>query len=136
MSDSPSNKENTVLNVIVAILLVLFVGFVIWFFLKDNDSTGDSETKSYKYGYTMVNYSAIDPATLQFSMELTNQTDVVWEKPSCTVTFESPTGQYRGWDIFTLKEPLSAQSSRTFTGNITVSNEGAQYITKHSVDCE
>lgn len=128
-------KSEKILGLVMLGLLVL-VAIAVFRAIFNQPEQAENPSKPSRYEYRMIDYKTVDPATIQFSMELSNPTDTVWSEPSCTITFENPTGQYKGWDIFAIEQPINGHSSRTFTGNVTVTNEGAGYVSKYTVECE
>jgi hypothetical protein len=56
-----------------------------------------------------------------------------WE---CTVRASDPSGAYSGWDILSSTSPLGAGESDRYGGSLTITNEGAAYVTDVTLeDC-
>jgi hypothetical protein len=76
----------------------------------------------------------INPATISFRYRVTNDgTQPV--TPDCTVSFQDPSGTYRGYDIFTPVEPIPAGVSQFYIGQLTITKEGAEFATEYEAEC-
>lgn len=123
------------------IILMVFVFFGIIGELTGSDTTStnessSSETKSQvrSYPVTVETRAVINPATISFRYRVTNDgTQPV--TPDCKISFQDPSGTYRGYDIFTPVEPIPAGVSQFYIGQLTITKEGAQYATEYEAEC-
>lgn len=112
----------------VVILVVLGVGAALvvgWQYVFRTKATFTS---------TIVEAAPLNPGAVGFIASVTNNgpETATYE---CTVTIESPGGAYRGFDIFTSKSPLAANTTDRFTGSVIVTGNGARYATSKSIKC-
>ena len=87
---------------------------------------GASPFKATVAGYTVVN-----PA-LSVAFHITN-TGSSAAIPTCTVDASDESGAYSGVNEGSLSDPVAAGATATTDMNVTVSNQGAQYITSVTV---
>jgi hypothetical protein len=80
------------------------------------------------------NYTVINPADLAVAVHVTN-TGSTAATPTCTVTAQDPSGAYSGFDEGTLTSPVQPGATTTYVDNVTISGQGAQYVTQVSVTC-
>ena len=85
------------------------------------------------YPASVDGYAVIDPATIavRFSVH-NNGTKSV--SPDCTITLENVGGSYHGFDVFTMN-PISAGRVVHATGNITITSQGAHFVTQSKINC-
>lgn len=83
---------------------------------------------------SLGNKLVINPATLQFTATVNNTSNVA-STFSCFVNVSDTSGTYKGYDIFGDDQFLAAHASRTFTGNLTITKEGAYWVTQGSISC-
>jgi hypothetical protein len=115
-------------SVLGCIILFIIIGVA-------NTEPAPQPQKPTNYNYKFTKIDPLDPTTVQFGLEISNPTDVAWEKPSCTVTIQNSTGHYRGFDTFFIDKTIPPKSSHTFVGNLVITNQGAAYVDKYEVDC-
>jgi hypothetical protein len=109
---------------------------------KKADAVRKQEAKKKKAApkpkatYSAVVSTAIpvDPATLHVTVTVKNTSQVAG-KPSCTVNVSSVNGTYHGFDIFDVTQTIAPGQEYTFTGNLTITKEGANYVTAGHADC-
>lgn len=95
-------------------------------------NVGDSYKRSYPV--SVETRAVINPATISFRYRVTNDgTQPV--TPDCTISFQDPSGTYRGYDIFTPNEPIPAGVSQFYVGQLTITKEGAEYATEYEAEC-
>ncbi|MEZ5184763.1 MAG: DUF2510 domain-containing protein [Candidatus Nanopelagicales bacterium] len=99
------------------------------------DTSEPEPVKLPEYKAKITNSIVVNPATVHFWAQVKNTGDASGTR-DCTVKFHDPNRTYDGWDIFTLRKPLKADRSVIFSGDITVTNEGAVWATEHSIKCE
>jgi hypothetical protein len=150
--DDMTKKEKTkslIFLVIIILVLFSFIGVVLGDGKKDspndsqNKSTIQKETAEKKsvptapkaeYEASILNYRAIDPATLNVVVRVKNVSSIEGV-PSCTVNMYSESRRYKGFDFFDLASPLKAGEETVFNGNLTIAKEGALYVTEGTATC-
>lgn len=98
---------------------------------------GGSEAKEPKSTFEakVTNISVIDPATVQAEVMVKN-TGQMAAIPSCKVNVSNAGSTYVGHEVFEgLDKKLQPGEQWYFRGNITVTNQGAAYITEGSASC-
>lgn len=75
-----------------------------------------------------------NPATLTVSGYVTN-TGGSPGTPSCDITASDPGGSYYGFDTITAKNPVRPGRRVYFTDPVTITNQGARYVTSVKVSC-
>jgi hypothetical protein len=78
----------------------------------------------------------IDPAEITVYITVTN-TGGASGTPNCTINLSSPGGAYTGFDAVIPDNPIPAGGQESYKDTITVTNQGAQYVTQaaSSVTC-
>lgn len=79
-------------------------------------------------------YAVINPADLAVTVRVTN-TGGTAGTPDCTVQASDPSGAYTGIDAATLSSPVKAGAFAVYVDNVTITSQGAQYVTQVSVSC-
>lgn len=125
-----TKKEKTA-GVITALGIL---GIILWIFIGAATSETKPEGPKPSYEASIINYGVVDPATLKAHVKVKNISNVEG-KPSCTVNASNNGGAYHGFDIFSTSETLQPGNEVAFNGNITITNEGANYITNVTVEC-
>lgn len=77
----------------------------------------------------------VNPATVRFSAMVKNTGDVA-SSPSCFVMISDVSGTYEGYDSFDLERELAPGDRTVFTGDLTITNEGAAYANRWDIECE
>jgi len=90
--------------------------------------------KEAKFDGSIVSYEAVNPATLQFVARVKN-TGEAEGKFSCTVRGNDPSSTYRGFDFFEDESTLKPGKSKNFNGVLTITKEGAVYVTDVTISC-
>lgn len=80
------------------------------------------------------NSVVINPADLAVAVQVTN-TGSTAGTPTCTVTAQDPSDAYGGFDEGTLTSPVQPGATTTYVDNVTISGQGARYVTQVSVTC-
>lgn len=126
---SPSERVKEAVIYIIAVGVVC--GLPIWFFVSVNN-TPKPEPSPFT---SLVGEShLVDPSTRNVSYTVTNSGNVP-QKANCYVTVQNSGGNYSGWSTGTT-EILNPGETKTFKRDITISNQGAAYITEGSVICQ
>ncbi len=127
-------KIMKVLSVIFGFILVVFIIALVVGTIK-NQNTPKSSSPKASYSATITRSSPIDPATLWVSVRVTNTSNVSGE-PDCTVRAQNPSGSYKGWDIFGLGRKIAPGGTDSFNARLTITNNGASYVTEATVSCK
>lgn len=75
-----------------------------------------------------------DPATLVFTANIKNTGGP--GKPSCIVESYDSSQAYHGIDVFGDNETLGSNQTWLLNGSLVITSQGAQYITKTTIDCK
>lgn len=110
-----------------AVLVVL--GLVIW---GISSLVGGGSGATWKA--TVENYQVTNPADLGVTVQVTN-TGSKAAKPTCMVRAEDPSGAYSGFDEGTLTSPVQPGRTATYVDNVTITHQGARYVTQVTVSC-
>jgi hypothetical protein len=114
--------------IVLASILLIVVIVVILAVSSGSGSSGPA------WRARAVRFAVISPAGLAVTAKVTN-TGTKAATPECTVNASDPAGAYTGVDIFTLKDAVRPGRSAFFTGDLTITGEGARYVTKVTVTC-
>jgi hypothetical protein len=109
-----------------ALVTAAFVVGLILFYTQD----------SGEFVGSIADYSAQNPASLQTTVLVQNigTESGTWR---CTIKASDPSGSYRGIDILESTAPLGAGESQLYVANLTITNEGASYVTEvTATDCK
>lgn len=116
----------------IGCLVLVVVGLVVW--AGCSVFGGSSSGKSTSYTATSPDHTVINPADLAVTVRVTN-TGKAAGTPQCTVDASDPSGTYTGVDVATLKGKVAAGQTTTFVDNLTITKQGAQYVTDVKVTC-
>ena len=86
------------------------------------------------YTAKVDNYAVVNPADLSVVIEVTN-TGSKPGTPSCTIDAQDPSFAYSGVDVATLANPVAPGATTHFADNVTITQQGAQYVTQVTVKC-
>jgi hypothetical protein len=87
-----------------------------------------------KYSAHVVSYTAVNPADLSVAIRVTN-TGSETGTPTCTIDAEDPSYTYTGVDVATLQGTVAPGASAAFVDNLTITKQGASYVTQVTVSC-
>lgn len=99
----------------------------------DNSSIeANSQLRSYPVQY--VSHAVINPATIavRFSVKNDGTQNV---RPDCNVKMQDVSGTYKGFDVFSLLEDIQPGQSKLIVGQLTITNEGADFADQFSGEC-
>ena len=98
----------------------------------DVSATTDS-SGARVYPASVDGYAVVDPATIavRFTVHNDGSQSV---SPACTITLQNVGGSYHGFDVFYMN-PIAAGGVTHGTGNITITSEGAQFVSQSSISC-
>lgn len=77
----------------------------------------------------------LNPATYRIAVDVKN-TSTIDSKVSCTLSARDESGTYSGFDIFEPDEIVKAGQTIPLNGNITITKEGASYVSKVDAKCK
>lgn len=89
---------------------------------------------SAKWTSQVAYHIPINPADLRVFVKVTN-TGTESGRPSCTVDASDPSGAYHGVDVFDGTTQKPGQSV-TYHGDLVITSEGADFVTKVTAKCE
>lgn len=120
-------KPKDVIQSIIVLVVIFLIG---WFIYSVFFSSGGS-----KYSATIDtgSFNVVNPATLGVIFHVKN-TGSKAGAPYCTINVSDANGNYSGTDGFTLKNIKPGQTV-TSVDNITITKQGAQYVTTGSISC-
>lgn len=104
----------------------------------DEEPATPTPTSTPAYRARITSYKVTNPATINFNAVVkrpAGQSEEADTSVTCTVKFSDPSGNYKGFDFFDV-DILAYSSRRFFGGNITVTNEGAVWVTQQNIECE
>ena len=129
-------KKQTKLRKIALVIFALaFVLFGVAIF-GSNDETTTTVTPSSNaiFSGKILSSKVINPATVQVKFEITNSgTDA--GIPSCIVRVQDASNTYKGFDSPIFDYSIEPNSSITGAVNLTVTKEGAIFVTQGEVSC-
>lgn len=126
--DKAVNAVATVLTVAVFIAVPLLI--VLWI-------TGVfSSGKHAKYQATLdiSNAVVVNPATLSVAFHVKNVGNAPGS-PTCTIDVSDPSGTYSGQDMLTNGPTIQPGKTSTSADQITITKQGAQYVTTGKITC-
>ena len=109
--------------------LVMLAGVIGVIIAVATSGGGGGSFKASVGGYTVIN-----PADLAVVIHVTN-TGKAAATPTCTISASDPSGAYTGFDEGTLTAPVPAGRTVTYVDNVTITGQGAQYVTSVTVSC-
>lgn len=112
----------------VIVVLALLIGGGIWAW---NALFG---APSAHYEAVVLEHSVVNPATLSVGVGVTD-TGKGAGVPQCTIGAQDSSGTYKGFGSVTLKNKLEPGQDTTFTDDIVITHQGAQYVTEVTVSC-
>lgn len=124
-----NRKANKVLVPIVGILFLIVIIAVI------ASAAGGGSSKKAKFSATMPvdQFSVINPATLAVTFHITNTGNAAGS-PTCQIEAEDVNYTYSGVDSVQMK-PIQPGQTITSVDNLTITKQGAQYVTQGKITC-
>jgi hypothetical protein len=128
-------------KVVVVILLLSLIGAISGG--GDTPSTPDDKpaetkveepTKSASFSGEIGTWDAINPASGVVTFTITNNGDAPG-KPDCKVAVQDSSGTYRGYDYPIFDQDVAPGESVKGNMTLTVTKEGAAYVSTGSVTC-
>lgn len=96
-------------------------------------SGGGQGDRSGSFSAVVVDYDALNPATLRIHVETTND-GTKRGRASCSIDAHDPGRSYEATDLVQTDPIRPGETDRWFA-DVTVTNEGAKYITNVKVKC-
>ena len=126
---------------VVVILLLSLIGAA----TGSGDSTTTTQTKTEKkveapakvasFSGEIGTWNAINPASGTVTFSITNNGDAPG-KPNCKVAVQDESGTYRGYDYPIFDNEVAPGETVKGKITLTVTKEGATYVTNGSVTCD
>jgi hypothetical protein len=110
--------------------VVALIGVIIWAVVSLTSHSGPSAA----WKANVQDFNVLSPADLAVTVRVTN-TGQEAGTPTCTVQASDPTNTYIGTDVGTLSKPMAAGSYSVYVDNVTITKQGAQYVTNVTVSC-
>jgi hypothetical protein len=86
------------------------------------------------YSARVQDQLVINPADLAVTIRVAN-TGQSAGTPTCTVQASDPSGAYTGTDVATLSSAIAAGKFAVYVDNVTITSQGARYVTQVTVFC-
>jgi len=87
-----------------------------------------------KWSARVEGYQVISPADLGVTVQVTD-TGTKAGTPTCTVQAQDPSYTYTGIDVGTLRNAVQPGRTATYVDNVTITRQGARYVTQVTVSC-
>jgi hypothetical protein len=113
-------------NRLIALAIVAVIG--IWFLTSHHGGGGA------KYQATVTGYNVVNPADLSVTVKVTN-TGTAAGTPTCTIDAQDASYAYHGVDVVTLQKPVPAGVFNFFSDDLTITSQGAEYVTQVTAKC-
>ena len=130
MDKKKTTKSNPKEAIIVT---VLFVGLLFLFYLLFTALFSGNKTQGVEA--SIFKYHAVNPSMLSVEYRVTNTTETPGYS-DCSITMSDESMKYHGND-FGYESAKVIQPGETYSGvaSVTVSNGGAEYVTKGGIKC-
>lgn len=119
-------KQNNTLGCAILVGLLVAAGLGVKSCVFGDDGTS--------YSATVADFTVVNPADLAVTFHVTN-TGKKAGTPECTVQAQDPSYTYHGIDIGKLSDPIPPGETKTTVMNLTISKQGASYVTDATVKC-
>ena len=128
-------KQSKLRKIALIIFLFAFVLFGVAIFGSDGEtSTTVTPSSNAIFSGKILSSEVINPATVKVKFEITNSgTDAAI--PSCIVRVHDASRTYNGFDSPIFDYAIEPNSSITGALNLTVTKEGAFFVTQGEVSC-
>ena len=122
-------------KVTIAIVLLAFAFLVIAGFSGSSEDTGTTTpSTNASFSGEIISSKVINLATVNVVFKISN-TGTDPGTPNCMVRVQDASGTYRGYDSPIFDYPIEPNSSITGNINLTVTKEGALFVTEGEVTC-
>lgn len=127
--ETPPQPQKKPPNITGIIGVVILAGIgLIWYLGTHHGGSGTT------YQATVTSYSAVNPADLDVAVEVTN-TGSKAGTPTCTIKASDASGAYNGFDQAKMNGPLAAGASSDYSSDVTITSQGASYVTDVTATC-
>jgi hypothetical protein len=128
-------KQSKLTKIVTIIFLLTIVLLGIAIFGSDGEtSTPVTPSSNAIFSGKILSSEVVNPATVKVKFEITNSgTDA--GIPSCVVRVQDASGTYKGFDSPIFDYSIEPNSSITGAINLTVTKEGASFVTQGEVSC-
>jgi hypothetical protein len=103
--------------------------------VKDTVQKQEAPKAVAKFEGTILGYEAQNPASLRVVAEVKNSGNAEG-KFNCTIRGKDSGSNYTGFDMFEAEVSQAPDEVRKLIGNITITKEGAAYVTDVSISCK
>lgn len=124
-SAKKSSKGTTIVTLII--FLGIPVAFGLWVGLGGNSKS------QYSGSVDISSSQVVNPATLAVTFHVTNHGSKAGT-PNCTINVGDVNDSYTGSDAFTMNSIKPGQTV-TSVDNLTITHQGAQYVTQGTITC-
>jgi hypothetical protein len=131
-------KQSKMRKIALIIFLCAFGLFLVSIFSSSdepaNTDTQTTPSANAVFSGTVLSSEVINPATIQVKFEITN-TGTDAGIPNCIVRVQDASRTYKGFDSPIFDYAIEPNSSITGAINLTVTKEGAYFVTEGEVSC-
>lgn len=122
-----NRKTNKILLPIIGVIFLVLIVAVV------GSSMANQKHAKFTATIDTTNFNVVNPATLSVTIHVTNTGDAAGT-PTCTINVNDANSTYTGADLATLS---SVEPGKTVTtvDNVTITKQGAQYVTAGKIDC-
>lgn len=129
-------RQAKIRKIALVIVLCAFGLFLVGIFGSDTESSTSDTTKSTDAVFSgkVLSSKVVNPAMVQVKFEITN-TGTDAGKPNCIVRVQDASRTYKGFDSPIFDYAIEPKSTITGVINLTVTNQGALFVTEGEVSC-
>ncbi len=122
-------KPKEVVQAIVVLLVIVLIG---WFIYSVFIAPGSGA--KYKATLDTTSFNVINPATLGVTFHVKN-IGTKAGNPTCTIDVSDTSGTYNGTDVLSDGPTIKPGQTVTSADQITITKQGAQYVTGGTISC-
>ncbi len=126
----PDMKKRRKINMIILSVMAVIVLIII----LASALGGSSKKAKYTATVDTSNIAVINPATVSLSFKVTNTGNAPGQ-PWCTTHASDVNDTYSGTDYFQLSSHIQPGQTSTSADSITITKQGAQYVTQATISC-
>ncbi len=139
-------KRHKILSTLLALFIIFLIIGATGQDSKNKNSQGTGSTTKptaqpstppakAQYGAKITDYMPVNPADLKVYAEVTNTGNGAG-KPECTIKARDDSYTYSGFDIVDYNTDLRPSGIWSFAGDLTITKQGANYVTQVTIDCK
>lgn len=128
-----SSKRPLALVIVLLIILSFCITLIAVDSVPSKPSTAPRYTAALAYNDGAA-WTVVNPASVSVAFHITNTGNAPGH-PTCTVDAEDPSYSYQGFDEGQLNSLVKPGQTITTTMLVTITHQGARYVTKASVNC-